>query len=192
MHYKPILLTVASLLALTACGDKENAGETAAMSDSAAITSNANPHAAVEAIKSNWDGMIKNITVAAEEWPEAQYSYKPVSTVRSFGELVAHVAGSQDMICAAALGETQPAEDAVEKAATTKTAIVAALKASTERCAKAYAMTDAQGADAIEVFGGPNTKIGALTLNAVHDGEHYGNVVTYMRMKGMVPPSSRR
>ena len=43
-----------------------------------------------------------------------------------------------------------------------------------------------------DMFGSKSTKIAALTLNAVHDGEYYGNIVTYVRMKGMVPPSSKR
>jgi uncharacterized damage-inducible protein DinB len=85
-----------------------------------------------------------------------------------------------------------PAEDAIEKTAKTKAALVAALKASTAYCEKAYALAPAKFADSIEMFGGKQTKIGALMLNAVHDGEHYGNVVTYMRLKGMVPPSSKR
>lgn len=189
MNYKMAMVGVAAVVGLTACKAADSAADGAKEAAGAMTASNST--VAVTAMKTNWDGMIKNITIAAEEWPEADYGYKPVATVRSFGELVAHVAGSQDMICAAALGEPASAEDAVEKTATTKDAIVAALKASTEHCAKAYAMTDAQGVDSVSLFGGTYTKLGALALNAVHDGEHYGNVVTYMRMKGMVPPSSR-
>lgn len=189
MNYKMAMVGVAAVVGLTACKAADSAADGAKEAAGAMTASNST--VAVTAMKTNWDGMIKNITIAAEEWPEADYGYKPVATVRSFGELVAHVAGTQDMICAAALGEPASAEDAVEKTATTKDAIVAALKASTEHCAKAYAMTDAQGVDSVSLFGGTYTKLGALALNAVHDGEHYGNVVTYMRMKGMVPPSSR-
>ena len=144
------------------------------------------------ALRAQWMGVITNITKAAEEVSEADYAYKPVSAVRSFGELIGHVAGSQHMICAAALGEPQPAEDAVEKSAKTKAALVTALKESTEHCKKAYAISAATGAMETTLFGGKDTRLGALTLNAVHDGEHYGNMVTYMRMKGMVPPSSKR
>ena len=95
-------------------------------------------------------------------------------------------------MCAAALGDKQPAEDAVEKAATSKAALVTALKASTAYCEKAYAISAASAGAPVEMFGDKSTKVGALALNAVHDGEHYGNIVTYMRMKGMVPPSSKR
>ena len=147
---------------------------------------------AIAAIRTQWQGAIGNITKAAEELSEADYAYRPVATVRTFGELIGHVAGSQNLMCAAALGDKQPAEDAVEKAATSKAALVAALKASTAYCEKAYAISAASAGMPVEMFGDKSTKVGALALNAVHDGEHYGNIVTYMRMKGMVPPSSKR
>jgi uncharacterized damage-inducible protein DinB len=143
------------------------------------------------ALRSNWEGMIGNITKAADQMSEANYAFKPVPTVRSFGELVAHVAGTQHLICGTVLGEKTGAEDDVEKSAKTKAAIVKALKESTEHCKKAYAIASKDFGAPVELFGGKNTKVGALTLNAVHDGEHYGNIVTYMRMKGMVPPSSQ-
>lgn len=152
----------------------------------------ADPNASMAALRSNWQGVVVNITTAAEELSEADYAYRPVATVRTFGELIGHIAGSQFMMCAAALGEPQPAEDAVEKAAKTKAALVKALKESTAYCAKAYAQTAAAAAAPAQLFGQANTRVGALTLNAVHDGEHYGNIITYMRMKGLVPPSSRR
>ena len=148
--------------------------------------------ASIAALRSNWLQAVGNITKAAEELSEADYAYRPVATVRTFGEIVGHVAGSQYLMCAAALGDKQPAEDAVEKVAKTKAAILKALHESVEYCTKAYAITAATAGLSTQLFGETSTRVGALTLNAVHDGEHYGNIVTYMRMKGMVPPSSRR
>jgi uncharacterized damage-inducible protein DinB len=145
----------------------------------------------VGGVKLTWQVMSGNFTKAAEQVSEADYAFKPVETVRSFGELVGHVAGAQNMICAAALGEPQKAEDDIEKSAKTKAALVAALKASNEYCLRAYALTDAQTAGMTKLFGQDQTKMFALSLNAAHTGEHYGNAVTYMRMKGMVPPSSQ-
>lgn len=147
---------------------------------------------AIAALRENWKVTIQYITTAAEELSEADYAYRPVQTIRTFGQLFGHVAGSQNLMCAAALGDAQPAEDAVEKAATTKAALVKALKESTAYCEKAYAIAPATASTSVELFGQSMTRYGAITLNAVHDGEHYGNIVTYMRMKGMVPPSSRR
>jgi uncharacterized damage-inducible protein DinB len=128
---------------------------------------------------------------AAEQVSEADYAYRPVETVRTFGQLIGHVAGSNYMICAAALGEPARGEDDIEKTKTTKADLVAALKASNEYCARAYALTDQQAAGMTKLFGRDQTKMFAVSLNAAHVSEHYGNAVTYMRMKGMVPPSSQ-
>ncbi|MEP6590200.1 MAG: DinB family protein [Gemmatimonadota bacterium] len=138
-----------------------------------------------------WEQLAGYVLQSAEEMPEAQFAYKPVATVRSFGELIGHVAGSQMMFCAAAMGEKAPAEDVVEKAATSKAALIAAMKASNAYCAKAYAQSDAASHGEISLFGGKQTRMWALISNASHVGEHYGNLVTYLRMNGMVPPSSR-
>lgn len=145
----------------------------------------------VTAVRDSWRETTAYLTRAAEQLPEADYAYRPVATVRTFGQLVGHVAGAQRMICAAALGEPGGSEDAVEKAATTKAALVAALKESTTYCERAYAIDDQAAAGMTKLFGEDATKMRALALNASHNAEHYGNIVTYMRMKGMVPPSSQ-
>jgi uncharacterized damage-inducible protein DinB len=148
--------------------------------------------AAIAGIRDQWKAAIGNISAAANELTEAEYAYRPIAGVRTFGELVGHVAGTQNMICAAVLGDPQPAEDAIEKSAKTKAALVAALTASTTYCTKAYAITSAASGAMVDMFGEKSTKVGALALNASHDWEHYGNIVTYMRMQGKVPPSSKR
>jgi uncharacterized damage-inducible protein DinB len=155
------------------------------------LTAQAQADPTLAAMKSNWQQVTKYITDAAEEMTPADYAYRPVATVRTFGEIIGHVAGSQFMMCAAALGEPARAEDAIEKSAKTKPALVAALKESTQYCAKAYALTGAALAGSTQLFGQNMPKVNAIMLNAVHNGEHYGNIITYMRMKGMVPPSSK-
>ena len=131
------------------------------------------------------------ITQAANDMSDAQYAFRPTADVRTFGELIGHIAGSQKMFCAIALGEKPPAEDAVEKSAKTKPALVAALKESNEYCAKAYKQTDAAAAATVELFGEKHSRMFTLLENVTHDNEHYGNIVTYMRMNKLVPPSSR-
>lgn len=138
-----------------------------------------------------WKGVIGYLNEAAKELPDSLYGYRPTPDVRSFGELFAHVAGSQKMFCAMALGEKVPAEDDVEKSAKTKTEIVAALDASNAYCERAYAQKDPQLTPTVDMFGMKQPRFFALIVNAAHDDEHYGNVVTYMRMNKMVPPSSR-
>ena len=146
---------------------------------------------AVAAIRSQWQQQSGYLLRAAEQMPEADYAFKPVETVRSFGQLVGHVAGSQNAMCAMALGEPERSEDEIEKSMTTKAQLVAALRASSEYCRRAYALTDAAAAQTTTLFGEKQTRMWALALNATHDGEHYGNIVTYFRIRGMVPPSSQ-
>ena len=126
---------------------------------------------------------------SAIDVPENKYAYKPTPDVRSFGELFAHIAGSQSMFCAMALGQKAPAEDAVT--AKSKAELIEALKQSDRNCERAYTQTDAAAGGQVDVFGEQHSRLYALMLNATHDGEHYGNLVTYLRMNGMVPPSSR-
>ena len=157
----------------------------------AQATTSATPTVA-GALRRQWQTITGYITKAAEQMPESDYAYKPTPQVRSFGELIGHMAGAQDLICANALAETpKGGEDAVEKSAKTKAQLVAALKASTQFCERAYNQPDAGLSGATKLFGSDATRLDALVTNTVHNGEHYGNIVTYMRMKGMVPPSSQ-
>lgn len=151
----------------------------------------ANADPALAAMHDQWKQMTVYVTKAAEQMPEADYKFRPVATVRTFAQLVAHVAGAQAHICATALGEKAPAEDAIEKGTLTKAAIATALKESTALCERAYAMKSAGATRTVSLFGSKFTGYGALALNAVHNGEHYGNVVTYFRVKGMTPPSAQ-
>lgn len=133
----------------------------------------------------------KNFIVAsAEKMPEENYGYKPVDTVRSYGQLVGHVADAQYLFCSAIRGEKAP-DLKIEQSKTTKTDLVASLKDAFTYCDKAYdGMSDASGAEIIKFFGSDAPKLGVLYFNNMHNAEHYGNLVTYLRMKNIVPPSS--
>jgi uncharacterized damage-inducible protein DinB len=146
---------------------------------------------AVGALKREWQAISGYISKAAEQMPEADYTFRPVAGVRTFGELIGHLAGAQYLMCAAALGEPSKSEDEYEKQKLGKAALVAAFKSSNEYCGRAYAQADAGMFAMTKLFGGERTRLSALTVNTTHDGEHYGNIVTYMRIKGMVPPSSQ-
>lgn len=149
------------------------------------------PVTGVGTSKSVWQIAAGNVLKSAEMLPEADYSFKPVATVRSFGDLFGHVAGSEYMFCAAALGEPPKAEDDIEKTVKTKAGLIAALKSAAAYCDRAYAMSDADATGMTKLFGSDNSKYFALMLNAAHVDEHYGNLVTYLRIKGLVPPSSQ-
>jgi uncharacterized damage-inducible protein DinB len=138
-----------------------------------------------------WSETIGNIIKSAEQMPEAKYSFRPTPAVRTFGQLIGHVAGAQYSYCSAAIGDKAASEGDIEKTKTSKADLVAAIKASTEYCRRAYAQSDAAAMGMTKVFGEDNSKLFALIGNASHDAEHYGNIVTYLRLNGMVPPSSQ-
>jgi len=149
------------------------------------------PDASVASTRTLWRMMAGYVERSAEQMPEADFAYRPVDGVRTFGQVVAHVAASQFMFCAAATGDASRATDDIERTRTTKAAILQAFRESMAYCDRAYAQSDAASTQPITLFGQPRTRFFALTMNAVHVSEHYGNLVTYLRMKGMVPPSSQ-
>jgi uncharacterized damage-inducible protein DinB len=130
------------------------------------------------------------VLAAAEQMPEADYGFKPTPEVRSFGQLIGHIANAQYMICSTAMGQASPSQQNWEQT-TEKAALIEALRASTAYCDGAYDQGDAAAMQMVSLFGRQMTRLGVLALNAAHDFEHYGNIVTYMRLKGMVPPSSQ-
>ena len=133
------------------------------------------------------------IVRAAETMPEEHYSFKPTPEVRSFGELLGHVANTQYNFCAPARKVDSPNKTNIEKAVTTKAGLVAALKDAFAFCDPAYEMPgDAAMSEEVKFGTRPVAAGYTLTFNVAHNFEHYGNIVTYMRLKGLVPPSSDR
>src|SRR5712692_2663939 len=136
-------------------------------------------------------GPVKNILLrSAEKMPEENYNFKPTDAVRSFGQVVGHVADAQYLFCSAALGEKNPALK-IEQTKTSKADLIAALKDAFAYCDKAYdGMTDASATQMVKFFGGDTPKLSVLTVNLAHSAEHYGNIVVYLRLKNIVPPST--
>jgi uncharacterized damage-inducible protein DinB len=127
---------------------------------------------------------------AAQKMPEENYSFKPTPDVRSFGQLVGHVADASYMFCSQTLGEPNPMKD-IEKTKTSKADLVAAVKDAVAYCNKAFdSMTDAKGSQMVKLFNFDMAKLTLFSLNTAHTDEHYGNMVTYLRLKGIVPPTS--
>ena len=144
-------------------------------------------------------GIIKGyILKAAAKMPEANYSFRPTPEVRTFGQLIGHIADANYGICATVAGEKPPAGGfepaaSIEKNKSSKADLDQALADSFAYCDKVHAsMTDAGGATIIKFLTGDLPKLSALEFNTHHDFEHYGNIVTYMRLKGLVPPSSEQ
>jgi uncharacterized damage-inducible protein DinB len=127
---------------------------------------------------------------AAQKMPEENYSFKPTPDVRSFGQLVGHVADASYMFCSQALSEPNPMKD-IEKSKTSKADLVAAVKDAVAYCNKAFdSMTDAKGSQMVKLFNFDMAKLTLFSLNTAHLDEHYGNMVTYLRLKGIVPPTT--
>jgi uncharacterized repeat protein (TIGR03803 family) len=180
-----VLLTFVTLAAALPVFAQSHAGATESKPVAAAP---ADPLSA--GAKAMFDRAKDNILKSAQMVPEKDYAFKPVDTVRNFGQIVGHVADAQYLFCSVALGEKNPAPN-IEKTKTTKVDLVAALNDAFAYCDKAYSgMTDAHAADMVKFFGRDMAKLTVLSFNVAHNMEHYGNLVTYMRIKGMVPPSS--
>lgn len=129
------------------------------------------------------------VTRAAELTPEEHYAFRPVETVRTFGEILAHIADTQYFFCSVALGEPRPSKRASGTA--TKAELLDALDGAFDYCARAHtSLDDMTGAATVRLMGSDTPKLGVLSINTTHTIEHYGNLVTYMRMKGLVPPTS--
>jgi len=137
--------------------------------------------------------MLSGVVIAAAmKMPEENYSFKPTPDVRSFGQLVAHVADSQYFFCALAAGETKPA-GGVEKSKSGKVELISALKEAVAYCSRTYAsMTDAKGSEMVKMMNSDFAKLAVLSANTAHNYEHYGNMATYMRLKGIIPPTSEK
>lgn len=152
----------------------------------------ASAQAVTSSLKGLHDITKTNITATAELLDEDLYGFRPTDEVRSMGELLAHIAGAQFAFCSAASGQSNPSSENFEETRTTKSEIIAALEEGFAYCEGVYgSMTDQDGTRSVTFFGGPNTAHGVLAFNSAHNYEHYGNLVTYMRLNDIVPPSSR-
>jgi uncharacterized damage-inducible protein DinB len=163
---------------------------------SATLTSAQGPGAnpVSDAVREGWAGAKNNVTRAARAMPEDKFSFRPVASVRTFGEIVAHIAGANYIFCSTVRGEKAPfAEDHFEKSVTTKAEVLKALDAANAYCDAAYtSLSDRTAGEMIAApFGsGKSSRVAALIGNTGHLQEHYGNLVTYLRINGVVPPSS--
>ena len=148
----------------------------------------ANP---ITASEKGFYGFVSGAVVgAAQKMPEENYSFKPTPEVRSFGQLVGHVADASYAFCSQAIGAANPVTG-IEKTKTSKADLVAALQGGVAYCNKAFdSMTDAKGSEIVKLFNFNIAKLTVLSINTAHTDEHYGNMVTYLRLKGIVPPTS--
>ena len=148
------------------------------------------PNPMMDAVKAQFAMIKGNLQKTAEKVPDNLYSFKPTPEVRSLGQIIGHVADANFAICGAAASD-KPAAVNAEKSMTTKAQLSKALADSIAYCDKVIAgMDDKKAMEAIKFFGGMQPRAMVLAFNNSHDNEHYGNLVTYMRINKIVPPSS--
>lgn len=138
--------------------------------------------------------LVKNsLLKAADRMPAEDYSFRTTPKVRTFAEMIAHVADAQMLMCQVVTGEKTTAQARFEKPKTDKASLVASLKASFDYCDPVYAsMTDKAAAAPVTWFRWKMSKLGLLNWNIAHDNEMYGIIGAFLRIKGLVPPSSDR
>lgn len=155
----------------------------------AQTTPGANPM--MDAVRAQWNPIKGFLLRTAEKVPDDVWSFKPTPETRTFAQIMGHIINAQYMFCATASGDKGPQVD-VEKTMTTKADLTKALNESTAFCDKAIAgMDDKKGMENIKFFiGGMSPRALILSFNTGHSYEHYGNLVTYMRLNKIVPPSS--
>ena len=136
----------------------------------------------------------KYLSRTADKMPENLYAMRPgaQTEVRTFGQLIGHLANEHYMICSGVKGEKNPQESVDYEKKTAKADLVKALQESNAYCDAVYgSLTDTPKLTQSATPGRSDTPFGSLLMNVTHDSEHYGNIITYLRMKGLVPPSSQ-
>jgi uncharacterized damage-inducible protein DinB len=186
MRHGMLVLMVVLTASSAAFGQTSDAGVGAVLSPSTAVSVN-NMHMTSR----------RNLIEAAEAMPAADYAFKPTPQVRSFAQLIAHVAMANYFFCSTAKGEPIPIMINLEQTVTDKPGAAKALGDALSYCDAAYKeTTDANANQQVKVSGpGGNTQTTralVLMFNTTHNNEHYGNVVLYLRLKGIVPPSTAR
>jgi uncharacterized damage-inducible protein DinB len=180
-------MLVAGLLALPsiAAAQTSDGGYWVALSPSTASS-----------VKNMHDTIRRNLFEAAETMPPTDYAFKPTPDVRSFGEVIGHVINANFLFCAQAKGDASPSTANHERT-TDKAALVKALGDALRYCDEVYAATtDANAGQLVKLTGpgagGQSTRGLVLMFNTTHNNEHYGNIVLYLRLKGLLPPSTAR
>ena len=150
-----------------------------------------NPNPLTANAKVQFGALSGFVVRSAEKVPEGLYNFRPTAEVRTFSELFGHVADAMFAMCSTAVS-AKPPRTGIEKAVTRKAELVAALKEAVTYCNTVYdGMTDQKGSsETVPFYFGPTPRLSVLYFVVTHTYEHYGNLVTYMRLKNIVPPSS--
>jgi DinB superfamily len=155
------------------------------------MMSHGNP--VMDAVRTNLQSSAKNMVGAAKEMPADKYAYKPTDGQRTFGEIISHVAGSNNYMCSTLSGMAAP-DTKVPDGAAAKDDLIAAVQASYDYCTKALAdVTDAQLGDMVKYFGGRQVTRAFVAVAVSDDwADHYSQLAGYLRLNGLLPPTAQR
>lgn len=144
------------------------------------------------ALLSAWQRASTNMPAAADSMPADKFSFKPTPGQMSFGEIIAHEAESNYMLCAAIAGGA-PAHEASPGATGPKDALVAHLRKSFEFCGSVVGkLQESALADSVPFFGGRKATKARAAVAVVQDwADHYAQAAMYLRLNGILPPSAR-
>ena len=143
------------------------------------------------ALQRSFASVADYIVKSAEQMPAEKYAFRATDDTRTFGQEIGHVADSHYFFCARVKNESMPQREQLENV-TDKAALVAGLKASVDYCKGAYdALTDSALAAYFQTARGRGVRLAPASNNIAHDNEHYGKIVTLLRMNKLVPPSSQ-
>jgi hypothetical protein len=145
-----------------------------------------------DAVRQSLQRFQKIIVAAAGEMPADKYSYSPTPAQVKFGQLMAHISGSNYFLCSRISGEKPPANARIQASAG-KDKLVDALKASFQYCSDSLAkVDDSKLSEQVPFFGGRQISRAAAMINLTDDwADHYGTAAGYLRLNGLLPPTAR-
>src|SRR5262249_50722222 len=143
-----------------------------------------------QAARTQFDLIKGNLAKTAAKVPENLYSFKATPEVRSIGQILGHVIDANFGLCASAAGE-KPPQTGFENGKSSKADLTKGMNDSIAYCDRVLAaIDDKKGLETVPFLGAPTPKLAVLYFTIEHCNEHYGNLVTYMRLNHIVPPSS--
>jgi uncharacterized damage-inducible protein DinB len=186
---KSPLLAVAILLAATFVLP---AGAQDAMKKDTAVKPADSPS---KVVLDSWNDVGRKLIALAEDFPEDQYDFKPTPAQRSFAEQLLHAAGANYFFTSPAMGQKPPSEeDPKRDQYKTKADVVSFVKKSFADGATAIKAKGDKGMSdlLVDPFSHQQVRVSDFAYGFIeHDGEHYGQLVGYYRLAGLVPPESR-
>jgi len=179
-------------LALPPAAHAQTAGNSPAMGPGPTASSDA-ASPVMNAVRQVSQRYQRNLVGSAEEMPADKYAYKPTPQQMSFGQLMLHVATSNEFMCSSISGQPQPKEPQLDPTSP-KAQLVARLKESFSYCADALAKVDDGGlSQQVPFFGNREVTRATAVMGLAEDwADHYGQAAMYLRLNGMLPPSAQR